>query len=348
MESVEAQPGTICEFRIPNGYPLPGLIVGLKRAIGRAEVYTSVDHASRVRGWLRALERLQQQNTRLVLDAIVHAFLENTEKKKQGLITESEVWQHPFQDDLRCMLDARMFVMVVKYLEARLSSEHWRDLVKGKLRPEEDNQNTRPRDRLVELYIAAAASRAGLDVDLCEPDFAVTIAGQRYGIAVKRLKSDKTLMERAEYGAKQVTRATGLGLVFIDVCNLMNRDMRALRYFRGYDPSKSGGSVHGTMMKFVSENQELRQLIEGSRVDGIILRHACPAIWSRPFTQGTVETWTPVVERPSKTTATLYRALLDALAPDPRLDPHGPSGYVPCEFYYTHPQRFKIASEAAW
>lgn len=334
----------ICEFRVPMGYPLPILIVHLKAAIGRAELHSRVHHASRVRAWVRALETIQQQDNRTMTRQIALTLQANVERKKQDPTLEDEVWRYPFQDDLRSLLEARMFVHVVKYLEAKLSPGQWKELISGKLRPEDDKQNTPHRDRLLELYIASAAQAAGMDVDLCEPDIAATVNGQRCGIAVKRVKSRKKLMERAEEGIQQIASSTKHGLVFLDVSNLMNTNMMAMRYLRTFKGAKGGGTVHGHLMRFATENKGLQQLIEDSRVDGIILRHACPAMFGRPFIPATVETWSPIVERPSDITATLYMAMLDALSPDPRPDSSdGPSGYVPCEFYYAHPQHFRVS-----
>ena len=152
-------------------------------------------------------------------------------------------------------------------------------------------------------------------------------------------------MERAKEGAKQIASSTKHGLVFLDVSNLMNANMVAMRYLRTLEGTKGGGSVHGHLMRFVTENQGLEQLIEDSRVDGIILRHACPAMFGRSFIPATMETWSPIVERPSAITATLYRAMLDALSPNPRSD-NGPTGYVPSEFYFAHPQQGRVSSRS--
>jgi hypothetical protein len=335
----------ICEMRVPIGYPLQILIAELKAAIGRAEKYTRVDGSSRVRAWVRALETIQEQDCRLMLRQIALALQANLERKKQDpTLGDGDIWRFPFQDDMRSLLEARMFVHVVRFLEAMLLPHDWKALIQGNLRPEDDKDNTAHRDRLLELYIAASAEAAGMGVELCEPDIVVTVEGQKLGIAVKRVKSERKLMERAKEGVKQVESSTKRGLVFLDVSNLMNSNMGAMRYLRTYTETKGGGTVLGHLMRFTTERKGLQRLIESSRIDGIILRHACPAMFGNPFAPASVETWSPVIERPSDVTATLYRGMLDALSPDPRPDTgEARSGYMPCEFYYAHPQRFGVS-----
>ena len=180
-----------CELRVPIAYPLPALIADLKAAIGRAELHTRVPRASRVHGWLRGLETVQQQDGHAMARQIAMTIQANVEKAKQEPTLGDGVWRYPFQDDLRSLLEARMFVHVVKHLDSKLAPAQWKELISGPMRPEDDKTYTPHRDRLLELYIASAAEAAGMDVGLSEPDIVVMVNDERRGIAAKRVKSIK-------------------------------------------------------------------------------------------------------------------------------------------------------------
>ena len=90
-------------------------------------------------------------------------------------------------------------------------------------------------------------------VELAEPDLIVNVAGQKHGVAIKRIKSRKQVLANAKKGSKQIDwSATERGLVFLDVSNLMNRNMEAIRYLQDLG-AEIGGTVHGHLMRFASE-----------------------------------------------------------------------------------------------
>ena len=74
-------------------------------------------------------------------------------------------------------------------------------------------------------------------VELSEPDVVVSVAGQRLGIAAKRITSRKQVLPNVMKGAEQIATqlersAIERGLVFLDVSHLMNRNTAAMRYLR--------------------------------------------------------------------------------------------------------------------
>jgi hypothetical protein len=256
---------------------------------------------------------------------------------QQGSDELTELWDFPLRDAFRSLLEARVFSHVVFNLETKLRPKDWKFLVEGNLRPEDDKQNTPHRDFLLELYIASAAQAGGLAVELGEPDILVTVDGEKVGIAAKRIKSRKQVLPNAKKGAKQIGWSNaGRGLIFLDVSNLMNRDMGAIRYLREFGTEESG-TVLGHLLKFGSEEKSICQLLDEPHVEGIILRHAVPAMFAKSFVPGTLETWSPVVEHPSQITVSIYGAMLDGLSPPFNPQPGiGPSGSAPCEFSYAH------------
>jgi hypothetical protein len=73
------------------------------------------------------------------------------------------------------------------------------------------------RDTMMELVVAAAAHRGGLEVHLDEPDVRIVHEGRSYGVAAKRIRSLKKLGERVRKGANQVQRAGLNGFVAVDL-----------------------------------------------------------------------------------------------------------------------------------
>ena len=324
----------LCEWRPPILYPLDTLIQNLQTAITRTEQHTAVKRAGRLHGWLRALEALRGCHPRTATEGMVRAIQANLERVAEGI----DLWEFPLRDSFRSLLEARMFVHIVFRLEKKLRPLHWKALVQGALRPEDDGESTPHRDYLLELYVASTAEAAGMAVELTEPDVIVSVAGQTLGIAAKRVKSRKKLLANAKKAARQIEfSAAEKGVVFIDVSHLMNENAVALRYLRGTPDQDGSGSVHGKLMRFGSEERAIQEILALPQVEGIILRHAVPAIIAKSFIPATLETWSPVVENPSDLTVAVFGRMLDALSPPfPDTNLHL-SGAVPCEFSYAHP-----------
>jgi hypothetical protein len=248
------------------------------------------------------------------------------------------LWDFPFRDAFRSLIETRMLVQVVR----RLGSDHpaidWTKLVSGNVRPEDEGTNTPHRDHLLELYVASAAAASGADVEPGrEPDVILRVERRHVGIAAKRLQSHRRVLKNAKKAADQIKASTvERGIIFLDVSNLVNRHAAALRYLQ---PSSSthAGTVHRQLIRLVNEHPEFQRLLELPHVEGIVLRHASPALIGELFAPATLETWNPVAEQPSDLTVTVYGRMLDALAPEARQHASiGPSGYAPCEFVYVH------------
>lgn len=334
----------ICAWRAPVRYPLDALVGDLRYAIDRTQRHTRVHPRGRLHAWLRALEDLQRRDRRSVAEEMVRSLQENLERvrkwrsvNRDGEPDLTALWDFPFRDAFRSLLEARMFVHVVRHLETKLQPRDWKTLVEGNLRPEDDRQNTSHRDHLLELYVASAADAAGMAVELSEPDVVVDVAGHKLGIAAKRIKSRRQVLPNAKKGAEQIQRsATGRGIVFLDVSHVMNRQMAAMRYLRDFH-GQGSGSVHGHLMKFASEHRAILQLLNEPHVEGIILRHAVPAMLAKSFVPATLETWSPIVERPSRLTIAVYGGILDALSPSVVPQPGvGALWSAPCEFSFAH------------
>lgn len=327
-----------CEWRAPVQYPLQALLDNLTLSIDRTARHIQLHRASRVYAWRKAIAVLQKENRRTIAERIARAIQENARSStKAPNEPNSDVWRFPYQDAFRSLLEARMFIHIVQHLEHKLRPEHWRAIIGGNLRPENDNQHTPHRDYLLELYVGSAAEAAGMSVELAEPDIIAHIGGRHIGIAAKRIKSRKQIFPNAKKGAAQIMgSATDRGIVFLDVSELLNQHTAALRYLRNVGV-KIEGTVHGHLLKFVSEASEIQRLLDEPHVEGIILRHAVPVIFAKSFIPGTLETWTPVVENPSALTTAVYGRFLDALSPQESVGLPGlPPGTTPSEFSFVH------------
>lgn len=334
-----------CEWRAPVIYPLDMLIANLKGAIARTQAYTAVPKGCRLYRWLAAIEELRLQDRRAVASGMARTIHDKLARAREAGTAYSRsgddltgLWDFPFRDSFRSLLEARVFSHVVYHLESKLRPQDWKFLVQGNLRAEDDRENTPHRDLLLELYVASAAEAAGMAVELAEPDIVLTVDGERFGIAAKRIRSRKRVLPNAKKGSKQIEGSKPpRGLIFLDVSNLMNRDMAAMRYLRDFGTEESG-SVLGHLLKFASEEETICSLLEEPHVEGIILRHAVPAMFAKSFIPATLETWSPLVEQPSPLTVSVYSAMLDALSPPVNPQPGiGPSGWTACEFSYAHP-----------
>jgi hypothetical protein len=136
-----------------------------------------------------------------------------------------------------------------------------------------------------------------MDVRLSEPDVVVSVEGADYGIAAKRVKSRAQLKRRAEDGVGQIGTSTKHGLLFLDVSNLMNENTAAMRWIGDF-PRAGSGTVHGHLMRLATEYPILSQFLGNGAVDGIVLRQAAPAVVVGSLLPASLETWSPVVDRP--------------------------------------------------
>ncbi len=78
------------------------------------------------------------------------------------------------------------------------------------------------RDAQSELYIAAVCKNAGMQVEFDEPDVIAELNGQRYGFAVKRLKSESQFEKRFRSAAKQIEKSRLPGFIVVDVRQAFN------------------------------------------------------------------------------------------------------------------------------
>ena len=101
-------------------------------------------------------------------------------------------------------------------------------LLKDEVLPNTGSQDTPGRDVQSELYFAAVCQAAGLRPVLAEPDIVVRQGGQRYGLAVKRLKNTAKLQRRFSAGARQIEESGMPGFVILHLSLALNPDNRRI------------------------------------------------------------------------------------------------------------------------
>ena len=105
-------------------------------------------------------------------------------------------------------------------------AQRLRALLGGDALPEGDATESAGRDAQAELHVGAQLRQAGLPCQVAEPDFLVTVADTRLGIAVKRVKSDRRLEKRAGQAAQQIAGQALDGVVVLEVSELVAAEGR--------------------------------------------------------------------------------------------------------------------------
>jgi len=109
--------------------------------------------------------------------------------RERGFISEADADFEHACEALRDFLPlAYTFDQLMPAVPADELRPRARALVKDNVLPTAGSQDTPGRDVQSELYFAAVCQAAGLQPALAEPDIDVRQGGQRYGLAVKRLK----------------------------------------------------------------------------------------------------------------------------------------------------------------
>ncbi len=96
----------------------------------------------------------------------------------------------------------------------------WDILMGGKPTPESDN-NTHPRNIQFQLYFTSKLLENRFEVEIEEPDILFSHQQKKFGIAVKRLKSERKVKERVKEGVKQIEKSGQPGLVAISFDQLI-------------------------------------------------------------------------------------------------------------------------------
>jgi hypothetical protein len=88
--------------------------------------------------------------------------------------------------------------------------------------PKHDSHRSAGRDAQCELHVAAICEKAGMAPELAEPDICCSVDGIRYGIAVKRVKSESQIEKHIRKASRQIELAELPGHIAMDVSMAFN------------------------------------------------------------------------------------------------------------------------------
>lgn len=138
-----------------------------------------------------------------------------------------------FETVLEALRDVQLLELVFDRLPPDADAETVaivRRLLQDSVLPEAGKAHSPGRDAQVELFVAAICRGAGLlDVVHGEPDMRCSFQGKPFGIAVKRIKSQKRFVDRVHEGAKQVAKAGVAGIVAVDTSLALNPNNERVR-----------------------------------------------------------------------------------------------------------------------
>jgi hypothetical protein len=103
---------------------------------------------------------------------------------------------------------------------------HFELLMDGHFWP--DGEDDRARAKQLELWLAARAARAGLGVELGNPDVLLTDAEGSFVVEAKRAQNSKKLERHIKKGVEQILDSGHPGIVALDVSRLLDLHMCAV------------------------------------------------------------------------------------------------------------------------
>jgi len=96
-------------------------------------------------------------------------------------------------------------------------------VVKDSVNAREDLTKSPGRDIQAELYVAAVISKGGMCPKFGEPDILCNLAGQTFGVEVKRVKNETRFEEHFRKAVAQIEKARVRGVVAMDLSLAFNR-----------------------------------------------------------------------------------------------------------------------------
>lgn len=151
---------------------------------------------------------------------------------RRHFVPEQDGVRMPTEEAARALLCAGSELRTLRFILTQLGRKRsWRDelgAVFGGAEHLHDDRNHDSRSRQAELHIAARLAWMGLGVEPGEPDIVARWGQWRFGVAVKRIRSEGQYRKRLEEGFDQIRLAKLPGLVAIDLTHLLWFDRKPL------------------------------------------------------------------------------------------------------------------------
>ena len=141
-------------------------------------------------------------------------------------------------------------------------------------------------ERTSPISSAAICRRAGLEVQLAEPDVLYVSARGTRSIAAKRLSSRRTVRANVSKAAEQIERSSHPGIICLDITRLVEPKYEYIMYWR-----QGADFLPSRFPAF--ERSEFREVFARKRSDlvrGIVLRVVFPLL-SEGLRLGSREEW---------------------------------------------------------
>ena len=138
------------------------------------------------------------------------------------------------------------------------------------LEPHKGTDRSPGRDAQFEFYVAAICTKAGMAISFQEPDLLCDLQGERYALAVKRVKSQRKFEKNFRSAVRQIERSRATGFAVMDLSVFSNPENRSVR-----PPStaqRRGLEYRAKWKPFVDGwFPRMKQIIGGREVRGLII-----------------------------------------------------------------------------
>ncbi len=159
---------------------------------------------------------------------------------RESLRNEDGTWKdniRPADSDYSVAREALRDLTLLEFFFDHIDMTGQEDAVRAKVKQTlcdsvlpQGGKGSLGRDTQAELFVFAVCNKACLQPQLEEPDVVFQMSRKSYGIAVKRIKSLKKLVDRVKEGAKQIDKSNMPGIIIVDISfaiNPQNRDVVA-------------------------------------------------------------------------------------------------------------------------
>jgi hypothetical protein len=150
------------------------------------------------------------------------------------------------------------------------------------------------KNTLWELEIWSRAKRAGLEVELQEPDVVWTDKGEKTGVACKKIYSDNNADKSLQDAVRQINDSTTYGFAALD----LDEFSPEAKQFVTNDIRVAGKQLQELNGKFLREHKErFRRYFKSDRLTGAIVSTSCITIIKKdggdmPFFNAQWHVWT--------------------------------------------------------
>lgn len=202
----------------------------------------------------------------------------------RGFISEASP---EFKHAREALRDIRQLEFFFEQIAADTNKDTYADIVerilKDSMFPQDDAENSSGRDAQAEAFAFAVCMNAGMNPAFEEPDVTCEIDGQRFGVAVKRIKTLRQLKRRLKEAAGQIHKSGLPGIISMDATLAVNPENHSI--VTNQDENEVRNWWTREMKKRVDEiNKETHPGRSSEGVLGVFLHEHCPVCFKGDYT----------------------------------------------------------------